>query len=159
MVILNLADNKGYEIEPLVKKFNEALGDIGEEPKIPFDLAVLMHQLMWSWICMKNEKTGRLVHKKDFFRTFGVDPNDRISGLMHYCFLCIYNMYAPDISCKACPAIWVTNDPDSKCISNTGKTAYDSWRRAYIHNQKISMFYAHQMATIKIRNKKEYDIL
>lgn len=162
MKILNLVNNKAYEIEPLISDFNRELGNNRDAPNLSFDLVVLMHQLMWSWIYVEIEKGKKLVSKKDFFKTFNVDPNNKISSMVGYCFFCIYNICSTEGECRACPGVWVDDDVKNKCTSVSEKTVYDKLRRFLKdpkeHKPEDLLPYVYEIATIKIRDKKEYDI-
>lgn len=140
-------DNVEYDIQPIVDDVIESI----RNDNLSFDLAVLMHQLMWSWIYSET-KNGRVAIKSDFCRICGLFNSLDLfikMGQNSHCFFCLY---AKSV-CSDCPAIWNGGD---KCVSHkrTIKTEYEEWLKAFrIYNVYSMTKAALKMAKVKIRNK------
>lgn len=161
MRILNQADQKLYDIEKERLKFEREILD----GRPSFSTAVLLHQLMWSWMFEKLSH-GHWVTKPDFLEKFGFYKNNHTKDLLMRSvgrFLCFYSSQL-DAGCAHCPAIFQMDDgyATGQCAyrsASTPLTEYEKFLQALEQvNIREAAKYAHQMATVKIRDKRDDDI-
>lgn len=118
--ILNLADNKVYSFDEVLTILEEYQHAHSRQT------AVLMHQLMWSWVYQETNRGERIYVKDDFFNFIRVKFGLNVVLRKPYntCFLCDYVLRKSDASvfgliCSTCPAIW--SGSDGTCCHDGGE--------------------------------------
>lgn len=93
------------------------------------------HKKLWNWIADETERTGKIIHKRDYFTEMGIQKNPR-----HNCWACAYDRERLEdwtLACTKCPIDWKKyhNWPFRHTFCEIGETSpYRKWLIMVVSN-------------------------